>query len=101
MVLWALYLFNYKETGYTKISILDVSNVKMAEFELMKAKEKAEAAARTKSRFLSNMSHELRTPLNIIIRRFRRFVVAGRPYTYTEKPPRHSEVLQWAYDDAH
>ncbi|HEY1200894.1 MAG TPA: response regulator, partial [Niastella sp.] len=59
--------FNYKETGYTKISILDVSNVKMAEFELMKAKEKAEAAARTKSRFLSNMSHELRTPLNGII----------------------------------
>jgi PAS domain S-box-containing protein len=59
--------FTYKDTGYTKISILDVSNVKMAEFELMKAKEKAEAAARTKSRFLSNMSHELRTPLNGII----------------------------------
>jgi PAS domain S-box-containing protein len=59
--------FTYKDTGYTKISILDVSNVKMAEFELMKAKEKAESAARTKSRFLSNMSHELRTPLNGII----------------------------------
>jgi PAS domain S-box-containing protein len=59
--------FAYKDTGYTKISILDVSNVKMAEFELMKAKEKAEAAARIKSRFLSNMSHELRTPLNGII----------------------------------
>ncbi|AEW01502.1 multi-sensor hybrid histidine kinase [Niastella koreensis GR20-10] len=59
--------FAYKDTGYTKISILDVSNVKMAEFELMKAKEKAESAARTKSRFLSNMSHELRTPLNGII----------------------------------
>ncbi|THU34165.1 response regulator [Niastella caeni] len=59
--------FTYKDTGYTKISILDVTNVKMAEFELMKAKEKAEAAARTKSRFLSNMSHELRTPLNGII----------------------------------
>jgi PAS domain S-box-containing protein len=59
--------FAYKDTGYTKISILDVTNVKMAEFELMKAKEKAEAAARTKSRFLSNMSHELRTPLNGII----------------------------------
>ena len=59
--------FTYKDTGYTKISILDVSNVKMAEFELMKAKEKAESAARTKSRFLSSMSHELRTPLNGII----------------------------------
>ncbi len=59
--------FTYKSVRYTKVSILDISEVKMTEFALMKAKQKAEEAAKIKSRFLSNMSHELRTPLNGII----------------------------------
>ncbi len=59
--------FTYKGVRYTKVSILDISDVKLTEFALMKAKQKAEEGANIKSRFLSNMSHELRTPLNGII----------------------------------
>ena len=45
----------------------DISNRKIADRELRKAMESAEAANQAKSRFLANMSHEIRTPLNAII----------------------------------
>lgn len=45
----------------------EIEQRREAEAELRIAKDKAEAANRAKSAFLSTMSHELRTPLNAVI----------------------------------
>lgn len=45
----------------------DVTAVKVAEIELAKAIQTAEAANQAKGVFLANMSHEIRTPMNAII----------------------------------
>lgn len=48
-------------------TVADITDQLATEAALREAAERAEAASRTKSRFVANMSHEIRTPLNGVL----------------------------------
>jgi PAS domain S-box-containing protein len=63
--------------------IIDITDKKQAERELLEAKEQALQLSEAKEMFLSVMSHEIRTPLNAVI---------GMSHLLLENDPKPSQV---------
>ena len=69
---------------------------------LVKARDEAEAAARSKTSFLANMSHEIRTPMNGVmgmIALLKRSQLTKQQLAYFETIERSSEALLTIIDD--
>lgn len=59
-------VFQFRGKKHVLAIIRDITREKLNEMAIRKAKQEAESANQSKSRFISHVSHEVRTPLNAI-----------------------------------
>ncbi|HUQ45710.1 MAG TPA: ATP-binding protein [Gemmatimonadaceae bacterium] len=87
------------------VAFRDVTEIKRAERELVRARDAAERASLAKTQFLSLVSHELRTPLTAVIgfaavlRKNRHGVLGGDELTYLDRIGLNGRVLLGLVDD--
>lgn len=65
--LWVLRRDVREESAIHRQLVQNHNSLSLAQAELVKARDAAQDADRTKTAFLANVSHELRTPLHVII----------------------------------